>query len=138
MAGAALRGLSIDGTRFRDGAGRSVLLRGVNLGGDCKAPAAPDGRTFIPTTFQDHRTVNFIGRPFALSEAPAHFRRLARWGFNCIRMLTTWEAVQHEGPGARDEAYLDYFREVCRIAGEFGRERDPRFSAGRRVTSRDL
>lgn len=120
MAGAALRGLGIDRARFRDGAGRSVLLRGVNLGGDCKAPAMPDGRTFIPTTFEDHRTVNFIGRPFALSEASAHFRRLARWGFNCIRMLTTWEAVQHEGPGLRDEAYLDYFREVCRIAGEFG------------------
>lgn len=113
-------GLSVDRGRFWDASGRSVMLRGINLGGDCKLPTKPDGRTHMPTTFSDHRSVSFVGRPFPLTEAQSHFQRLARWGFNCIRMLTTWEAVQHAGPGARDEDYLDYFQNICRIAGNFG------------------
>jgi hypothetical protein len=112
--------LSIDGVRFRDEQGRQVLLRGVNLGGDSKTPAAPDGRTHRPTDFSDHRTVSFVGRPFPLEDADTHLRRIAGWGFNCLRLLTTWEAVEHAGPGEYDEAYLDYFAEVCRKAGDHG------------------
>jgi Cellulase (glycosyl hydrolase family 5) len=37
-----------------------------------------------------------------------------------VRLLTTWEAVQHAGPGLYDEVYLDYFAEVCRRAGAHG------------------
>ena len=109
-----------DGTRFRDLAGRHVILRGVNLGGDCKVPTQPNGHTYLPTDFADHRTVSFVGRPFPLDEADAHFARLQRWGFNCLRLLTTWEAVEHAGPGEYDEAYLDYFAAVARRAGDYG------------------
>ena len=42
------------------------------------------------------------------------------WGFNCLRLLTTWEAVEHEGPFRYDEAYLDYFATLCRKAGDYG------------------
>lgn len=111
--------LHLEGDRFVDEAGRHVILRGVNLGGDCKVPY-PDGGTHIPTDFADHREVSFIGRPFPLSEAEEHLGRLRHWGFNCLRLLTTWEACEHEGPGKYDEAYLDYFAEVCRLAGEYG------------------
>ncbi|MBW8812582.1 MAG: cellulase family glycosylhydrolase [Caulobacterales bacterium] len=104
---------------FLDAAGRQVMLRGVNLGGDCKVPY-PDGGTHHPSDFADHREVSFIGRPFPLAEADAHLGRLRRWGFNVVRLLTTWEAVEHAGPGVYDEAYLDYFAEVCRRAGEHG------------------
>jgi hypothetical protein len=100
--------------------GRQVILRGVNLGGDSKTPAVPDGATWRPTDFSDHRTVSFVGRPFPLEEADAHLGRIAAWGFNCLRLLTTWEAVEHAGPGLYDEAYLDYFRQVCVRAGEHG------------------
>ena len=106
----AMTGISLtiraDGTRFRDRAGRHVILRGVNLGGDCKVPTQPNGHTYLPTEFADHRTVSFVGRPFPLDEADAHFARLQRWGFNCLRLLTTWEAVEHAGPGDYDEAIL--------------------------------
>lgn len=112
--------LAIDGLWFREPSGRRVLLRGVNLGGDTKIPFAPDQRTHLPTDFADHRTVSFVGRPFPLDEAPAHFGRLAHWGFNCLRLLTTWEAVEHEGPGIYDQAYLDYLTEITRLAGEYG------------------
>lgn len=107
------------GRFFLDREGRQVMLRGVNLGGDCKVPY-PYGGTQFPSDFSDHREVSFIGRPFPLAEADEHLGRLAHWGFNCLRLLTTWEAVEHAGPGTYDEAYLDYFAEVCRLAGEHG------------------
>lgn len=112
--------ITVDGTRFRDRHGRHVILRGVNLGGDCKVPATPDGQTWRRTDFADHRIISFIGRPFPLAEADAHFGRLARWGFNCLRLLTTWEAVEHAGPGLYDMAYLDWFAALARRAGDFG------------------
>ena len=111
--------LDIRGRWFVDAQGRRVILRGVNLGGDCKVPY-PDGGTNTPSDFHDHREVSFIGRPFPLAEAREHFGRLKHWGFNCLRLLTTWEAVEHAGPGILDEAYLDYFAEVSKLAGEFG------------------
>lgn len=111
--------LAIRGRWFADEAGRAVLLRGVNLGGDSKVPY-PDGGTQHPSDFSDHRTVSFIGRPFPLAEADAHFARLAHWGFNALRLLTTWEAVEHAGPGAYDEAYLAYLTQICARAGAHG------------------
>jgi hypothetical protein len=111
--------LKTKGERFLDGAGRQVFLRGVNLGGDCKVPY-PNGGTNFPSDFSDHREVSFVGRPFPLSEADEHFARLKAWGMNCLRLLTTWEAVEHAGPGKYDEAYLDYFTEITRKAGEYG------------------
>jgi hypothetical protein len=112
-------GLHVSGDRFVDAEGREVLLRGVNLGGDSKAPW-PNGGTHFPADFSDHRTVSFVGRPFPLSEAHGHFARLRGWGFNCLRLLTTWEAVEHAGPGQYDEAYLDYFAEIAGLAGDYG------------------
>jgi hypothetical protein len=104
---------------FKDEHGRTVILRGVNLGGDCKVPF-PDGGTDHPTDFSDHREVSFIGRPFPLDQAEEHYSRLKAWGFNVIRLLTTWEAIEHKGPYAFDEAYLDYFASLCRMAGDYG------------------
>ncbi|MDO6414706.1 cellulase family glycosylhydrolase [Sphingomonas sp. BIUV-7] len=111
--------LTIVGDTFRDTAGRSVILRGVNLGGDCKLPY-PDGGTNIPTDFADHREVSFIGRPFPIEEADEHLGRLSHWGFNVVRLVTTWEAVEHAGPGLYDEAYLDFLAEICRRAAKYG------------------
>ncbi len=116
----ALPRLQIEGEWFEGEDGRTHILRGVNLGGDCKVPYTPNGHTNIPTDFSDHRTVSFIGRPFPLDEAAEHLGRLKAWGFNCIRLLTTWEAVEHAGPGKYDEAYLDYFATLCRMADEHG------------------
>ncbi len=115
----ALDKLDISGRWFVDPDGRRVILRGVNLGGDCKVPY-PDGGTNRPSDFGNHRDISFIGRPFPLAEADDHFARLKHWGFNCLRLLTTWEAVEHAGPGILDEAYLDYFAAISRRAGDFG------------------
>ncbi len=119
MTTMSLRRLHLEGRWFVDESGRRVILRGVNLGGDCKVPY-PDGGTNFPSDFSDHREVSFVGRPFPIDEADEHFSRLRAWGFNCLRMLTTWEAVEHRGPNDYDTEYLDYFAELCRIAGDYG------------------
>jgi len=109
-----------DGPWFKDEHGRTLLLRGVNLGGSSKVPCTPDGATHLRDGFFDHRRVSFVGRPFPLQEADEHFRRLKHWGLTFIRLLTTWEAIEHEGPGRYDKAYLDYFEAIVRKAGEHG------------------
>jgi hypothetical protein len=111
--------LHIEGRWLVDEHARRIILRGVNLGGDCKVPY-PDGGTNFPSDFSNHREVSFIGRPFPIAEADEHFSRLRAWGFNCIRLLTTWEAVEHRGPNDYDVQYLDYFAELCRLAGNCG------------------
>jgi hypothetical protein len=109
----------IDGPRFVDAQGRHAILRGVNLGGDTKIPLSHAGPN-PPRDFSDHRDVSFVGRPFPLDEADEHLGRIRGWGFNVLRLLTTWEAVEHAGPGQYDEDYLDYLTAVCAKASEHG------------------
>ena len=108
-----------DGSHFKDEHGRTLMLRGVNLGGSSKVPFTPDGATYIRDGFFDHRYVSFVGRPFPLEEADEHFMRLRSWGLTFLRFLVTWEAIEHAGPGIYDEAYLDYVYQVVKKAGEY-------------------
>ncbi len=110
--------LNIKGNWFQDKEGRNVLLRGVNLGGSTKVPVHPNGATHIKTDFRDHKNVSFVGRPFPLEEAEEHFTRIKHWGFNCLRFLIIWEAIEHYGPGNYDKDYLEYLEEVLKIADE--------------------
>ena len=112
--------LRIKNNQFIDEQGRTVLLRGINLGGSSKVPTLPNGATHLKSDFSDHRDVSFIGRPFSLKEADEHFSRMKHWGFNCLRFLVTWEAIEHNGPKKYDKGYLDYLEEILKIAGEFG------------------
>ncbi|NTU80845.1 MAG: glycoside hydrolase family 5 protein [Chloroflexales bacterium] len=112
--------IRIDGPWLKDEHGRTLILRGVNLGGSSKVPREPDGATYRREGFFAHREVSFVGRPFPLEEADEHFARLRAWGLTFLRLVVTWEAVEHAGPGCYDEAYLDYLAEVVRKAGEHG------------------
>lgn len=113
------RMFDIEGPRFVDAQGRHAILRGVNLGGDSKVPPSHAG-PIPPRDFADHREVSFVGRPFPLEEADAHLSRIRGWGFNVLRLLTCWEAVEHAGHGRYDQAYLAYLAAVCAKAGEHG------------------
>jgi hypothetical protein len=110
--------MKIDGEWFKDDSGRTLLLRGVNLGGSTKVPYRPDGSTYRKDGFYDYKDVSFVGRPFPLKEADEHFRRLKEWGLTFERFLVTWEAIEHQGPGIYDDEYLDYVRAVLEAAAK--------------------
>ena len=112
--------IRVDGPWFKDEFGRFLILRGVNLGGSSKVPFRPDGSTHSRDSFYDHRNVSFVGRPFPLHEADEHFARLRAWGLTFLRMLVTWEAIEHAGPGLYDEEYLDYLQRIVQKAAEYG------------------
>jgi hypothetical protein len=112
--------ITTDGPWFKDEQGRTLILRGANLGGSSKIPLRPKGATHIRDDFFNHRDVSFVGRPFPLEEAAEHFRRLRHWGLTFLRFLVTWEAIEHAGPGIYDQDYLDYLYEVIKIAADYG------------------
>lgn len=95
--------IRIEGDRFVDELGRTLLLRGVNLGGRSKLPL---------------EGASFVGRPFPLAEADEHFARLRRWGLTTVRLVVPWEAVEHQGPRRYDLAYLDFLDGLLARAGE--------------------
>jgi hypothetical protein len=103
-----------------DETGRTLLLRGVNLGGGSKNPFGPPGWGLRPESLKNPAEVSFVGRPFPLEDAEAHFERLARAGFTFLRLIVTWEALEHAGPGLYDEAYLAYLRKILLIAEQKG------------------
>lgn len=113
-------GLKIDGTRFRDSEGREVTFRGMNVAGDSKLPRHPDQPSHQPEGFFDAENVSFVGRPFTEEEAHVHFARLKRWGYNVIRYIFTWEALEHAGPGKYDEEFVDHTIKILRIAKSYG------------------
>lgn len=104
---------------FVDHNNKKVFFRGVNLGGSSKVPTIPNGATYIRENFFDHLNISFIGRPFPIEEADEHFSRLRKWGFNFLRLITTWEAIEHCGPGIYDLEYLDYFEQIVKKAGDY-------------------
>jgi len=110
--------LHIEKDWFVDDDERRILLRGVNFTASSKIPMKPNGSTHIKTDFGDHRDVSFIGRPIKLGEVEEHFTRLKHWGFNCLRFLITWEAIEHTGPGKYDKDFLKYIEELLKIAEE--------------------
>ena len=101
----------VRGPYIIDDLGRTLLLRGCNLGGSSKIPVFRGDR---------NEDVSFTGRPFPLDEAEEHFERLRRWGFSFLRFVITWEALEHAGPGIYDEAYLAYLRKLFSIAEKKG------------------
>jgi len=103
---------------FKDAHGRYLFVHGVNVSGSSKFPRSftpRPGGGFVPS---------YVGKPFPLEEADHNFRILRELGFNVIRLVMTWEAVQPEDPrngGTRyDEAYLDYLEKIVAKANEYG------------------
>ena len=93
--------------------GRYITIHGVNLGGSNKFPSTE--------AFPDPgEEISYVGKPFPADEAHTWFAQIAGLGFNAVRLLATWEAIEPYEKGVYDEAYLDYYEEMVRIAGEHG------------------
>ena len=112
--------LRIEGRTFRDSENREVTLRGINVAGDAKFPRNPNTPSNSPERFYEGDDVSFIGRPFSIDEAHLHFSRLKRWGYNTIRYIFTWEAIEHAGPGKYDEEWVQHTIEVLRLIKGYG------------------
>lgn len=111
------------GQWFKDSMGRTLLMRGINVGGSSKLPTSPyPGSTHLydDVLFWDHRNVSFVGRPFPLEEAHEHFSRLRAWGLTLIRFLVPWESIEHAGPGLYDEEYITYLRSLIQLMPKYG------------------
>ncbi len=87
-ASARAQALRVDGRHFVDPAGRVVVLRGVNLAGDSKVP------------------------PFIPIDDPRQLDPIVRLGFNCVRLVISWEAVEPR-PGKFDQGYLARMKSIA-------------------------
>ncbi len=106
--------ISIDSNYLKDEQGRVLLFRGVNLSGSSKLPFGKASHLAGAAP-----KISFIGRPFPLADADEHFDRLRTWGFNLIRLVVTWEAIEHAGPSCYDESYLEYLHTVVQKASDY-------------------
>eukprot|EP00834_Sanchytrium_tribonematis_P002970 NODE_104_length_19294_cov_0.449179.p1 type:complete len:799 gc:universal NODE_104_length_19294_cov_0.449179:6291-8687(+) len=104
----------VQNDHFVDEHGRTLFLRGVNLGGNSKLP-------YNSTSKQTQKeNITFINRPFPLAEADIHFGRLKAWGFNFIRYCVTWEALEHLGPGNYDDEFIEYLIQILNVGKSYG------------------
>lgn len=85
-----------DGVVFRDEIGRMLILRGVNVSNGSKGPP------FFPAWLEQ-----------------GHFQELADRGFNVVRFLVIWEAVEPE-EGVFDSEYLDMVEDRVQWATDAG------------------
>ena len=114
--------ISIEGGTFKDTLGREVVLRGINFAADAKLPAVPYTPSHAPDNddFYKGDDVSFVGSPFALSEADSHLERLRAWGFNTVRYIFTWEALEHQGPDIYDEEFIQFTIQILYKLKEYG------------------
>ncbi|KAL5612006.1 hypothetical protein BROUX41_000431 [Berkeleyomyces rouxiae] len=112
--------LTIEDGRFVDGYGRQVILRGINCAGDAKLPSTPNQTSYDGEDFFDGDNVKFHQRPFPLSDAHEHLSRIRRHGYNTLRYVFTWEAIEAAGPGIYDETWIQHTIEILRVAKQYG------------------
>lgn len=99
----------VDLTYIKDGYGRYLNFTGVNVGGSTKVPIKKEDGSY-----------SYIGRPFPLDEADKYFKIIKEAGFNTIRLLFIWEAVEPNEKGIYDTEFLDYFDKIIAKAEEHG------------------
>ncbi|POS85164.1 (Trans)glycosidase [Erysiphe pulchra] len=112
--------LKIEDGVFRDSHNREVVLRGINVAGDAKYPSNPDIPSHVADKFFEGDNVNFLRRPFSPEDAHIHFSRLKRWGYNTIRYIFTWEAIESAGPGIYDDDWIQHTIDILRVAKGYG------------------
>lgn len=102
--------LIIEDGSFQDTFGRQVVLRGINFSADAKLPVNPYRPSHIPDDddFFNGDDVTFVGSPFGLDEVDSHLERLKAWGFNTLRYVFTWEAIEHKAPGVYDDEFIEF------------------------------
>jgi hypothetical protein len=106
--------MNIQGRYITDDEGRILLLRGYKPEAGAPCPASGG------TGSRDRETISLPGRLFPLDKADACFERLRSRGLTFILMPLPWNALEQEGPGIYDEAYLAYLRKILLSAEKRG------------------
>jgi hypothetical protein len=106
--------MNIQGRYITDDEGRILLLRAYKPGTGVPCPASGG------TGPQDGETISLPGRPFSPEKADACFEGLRSRGLTFILMPVPWNALEQEGPGIYDEAYLAYLRKILLSAEKRG------------------
>ncbi|RPB25090.1 glycoside hydrolase [Terfezia boudieri ATCC MYA-4762] len=100
---------------FADIYGRTILLRGLNVGGCSKAPE------ILSTSQNGQEVASYNGRPFKnIEEAGEWWAKLKMWGVGIVRWVVVWEAIEPKAIGDYDDEYIDYLYKVLEKAGENG------------------
>ncbi|MDP8257707.1 MAG: cellulase family glycosylhydrolase [Candidatus Alcyoniella australis] len=99
--------IHVERTHFKDAHGRYMFVHGVNVGGSTKFPATEN-------------PISYVGKPFPLEKADENFTRLRDAGFNVLRLLVIWEALEPEASGQYDYEYLDYIEQIVSKANDYG------------------
>jgi len=74
---------------FSDIHGRTIVLRGLNVGGCSKIP------NVTPGAHCGEERISYSGRPFkTIAEASEWWVRLRLWGVSIVRWVVTWEAIE--------------------------------------------
>ncbi|OAV93684.1 hypothetical protein PTTG_06583 [Puccinia triticina 1-1 BBBD Race 1] len=75
-----------------------------------------------PSASKNSAGISYIGQNLNLQDGSAdvHLTRLRQWGFNCLRFVTVWEALEHQGPGQYDDDYMEYVVAMLRKCKEYG------------------
>jgi len=104
---------------FVDEKGRILIFKGCNFSADSKIPVIPDGATHKEDSLNRDK-ISFVGRPCKLEEADEHFERMKKWGFNFLRFLITWEAIEPLYPKVYDKEYIEFIKKILKKAEEYG------------------
>lgn len=103
----SITALHTDHSYFKDEQGRYFFLHGINVSGSTKYPTSED-------------PISYVGKPFPLEEADKNFKILRDMGFNGLRLLIIWEAIEPYAGGDYDLDYLDYLERIVAKANEYG------------------
>lgn len=113
--------LQLNGPWIKDDKHRILQLRGVNLSGSAKQPRYPHiPSQTIEEFYETADTARFIDRPFSLKEADQHLERLREWGYNILRYVVCWEAMEHQGPGKYDDEFIDFTIQILKKCRDYG------------------
>ena len=104
---------------MKDKKGRYIYLHGINVSGSDKFPVNDDLKTVNLNKTINNAIPTYVGKPFPLDEADKHFTQLRELGFNSIRLIMNWEAIQPEAPDKFDENYLDFIQQIVKKAKEY-------------------